>query len=105
MRAVRADRAESKLTSETWFVPTDAPEQAPTVIAPASTGTSTRVEHHEQAELGDRFLIVTNSDGARNFRARRRAGRRSRRRENWIELVPHRDDVRIDAVDAFAIIS
>ena len=60
--------AASKLTSETWFIPTAAPEQPPAVIAPREHEHEYTVEHHEHPDLGDRFLIVTNSEGARNFR-------------------------------------
>ena len=92
--------AESKLTSETWFIPTADPEVAPVVIAPREHEHEYSVEHHEHAELGDRFLIVTNSDGARNFRLVA-APVADPGRANWVELVAHRDDVRIDSVDAF----
>jgi oligopeptidase B len=92
--------ASSKLTSETWFVPTDAPEQPPTVIAAREHEHEYTVEHHRHPELGDRFLIVTNSEGARNFRLVA-VPVDDPAPANWIELVPHRDDVRIDSVDAF----
>jgi len=59
----------SKLTSEVWFVPTDAPQTEPRVVAPRDHGHEYVVEHHWSAkEAGDRFLIVTNQGGrARNF--------------------------------------
>jgi oligopeptidase B len=92
--------AESKLTSETWFIPSDAPEQPPTVIAGREHEHEYSVEHHEHPDLGDRFLIVTNSDGARNFRVVA-APVADPGRDNWTELVAHDDAVRIDSVDAF----
>jgi oligopeptidase B len=92
--------AESKLTSETWFIPSGAPEQPPTVIARREHEHEYSVEHHEHPDLGDRFLIVTNSDGARNFRVVA-APVTDPGRENWTELVAHDDAVRIDSVDAF----
>ncbi|HTK17491.1 MAG TPA: S9 family peptidase [Acidimicrobiia bacterium] len=92
--------AESKLTSETWFIPSAEPEQSPTVIAPREHEHEYSVEHHVHPELGDRFLIVTNSEGARNFRVVA-APVTDPSRANWVELVAHRDDVRIDSVDAF----
>ncbi|MDQ1480317.1 MAG: oligopeptidase [Actinomycetota bacterium] len=92
--------AESKLTSETWFIPSGDSEQSPTVIAPREHEHEYSVEHHVHPELGDRFLIVTNSEGARNFRVVA-APVTDPSRANWVELVAHRDDVRIDSVDAF----
>ena len=92
--------AESKLTSETWFIPTADPERPPVVIAPRAHEHEYSVEHHEHADLGDRFLIVTNSDGARNFRLVA-APVADPGRANWVEIVAHREDVRIDSVDAF----
>jgi oligopeptidase B len=92
--------AESKLTSETWFIPTADPELAPVVIAPREHEHEYSVEHHEHTDFGDRFLIVTNSDGARNFRLVA-APVADPGRANWVEVVAHRDHVRIDSVDAF----
>jgi oligopeptidase B len=90
----------SKLTSETWYVPTDEPGQPPTCIAAREHEHEYTVEHHEHPDLGNRFLIVTNSEGARNFRLVA-APVADPTRANWVELLPHRDDVRLDSVDAF----
>jgi oligopeptidase B len=92
----------SKLTSEVWFVPTDAPESEPRVIAPRDHGHEYVVEHHRSDEHGDRFLIVTNGGGAaRNFELVA-APCADPGRASWTVLVPHRDDVKLDAVNAFA---
>jgi oligopeptidase B len=91
----------SKTTSEVWFVPTDAPETAPRVVAPREAGHEYGVEHHWSEERGDRFLVVTNQGGkARNFELVS-APCADPARQYWTPLVPHRDDVRLDAVDAF----
>jgi oligopeptidase B len=102
----RSDRfvlieSSSKLTSETWFVPTDAPDAAPKVIAPREHEHEYMVEHHRNDATGDRFLIVTNADGAQNF-ALVAAPVDDPGRASWRVLVPHRADVRLDAVNAFA---
>jgi oligopeptidase B len=92
----------SKLTSEVWFVPSDAPERDPAVIAPRTQGHEYAVEHHGSSERGDRFLIVTNRAGAaRNFELVETPSDRPAP-ENWVALVAHRDDVKLDAVNAFA---
>jgi oligopeptidase B len=92
--------ASSKLTSETRVVPTDAPDAAARLIAAREHGHEYSVEHHEHRELGDRFLIVTNSEGARNFRLVA-APVADPGRANWAELLAPSEDVRIDSVDAF----
>jgi len=91
----------SKTTSEVWFVPTDAPDREPQVVAPRARGHEYQVEHHWSEERGDRFLIVTNQNGnARNFELVA-APCVDPERQYWTPLVPHRDDVKLDAVHAF----
>jgi oligopeptidase B len=94
--------ASSKLTSEVWFVPTDAPSSEPRVIVRREHGHEYLVEHHWSEAHGDRFLIVTNQGGeARNFELVT-APCAAPGRASWTPLVPHRDDVKLDAVNAFA---
>jgi oligopeptidase B len=52
-------------------------------------------------DTGDVFLILTNDDGAENF-AILRAPVDDPGRANWKVMVPHRADVRLEGVDAFA---
>jgi oligopeptidase B len=89
----------SKLTTEVWFVDADHPDAALTVVEPRRDGVEYHVEHHRSAEHGDRFFVLTN-DGAENFRLAVTPVA-SPGREHWTEVVPHRDDVRLDDVDAF----
>jgi oligopeptidase B len=91
----------SKTTSEVWFVPTDAPESAPRVVAPRIEDHEYTVEHHWSAEHGDRFFIVTNRDGATNFELAM-TDARDPSIERWTTIVAARDDVRLESVDAFA---
>jgi oligopeptidase B len=92
----------SKVTSEVWFIPADAPEREPVVIAPRDQGHEYAAEHHYSAERGDRFLILTNEGGAaRNFELVEVACA-DPARSNWVPIVPHRDDVKLDAATAFA---
>jgi oligopeptidase B len=94
--------ASSKLTSEVWFVPTDAPAAEPQVIAAREHGHEYSVEHHIGSRFGDRFLVVTNDGGAaRNFELVA-APCANPGREHWTPIVEHRDDVKLDAVNAFA---
>ncbi len=92
----------SKTTSEASFIPSDAPDAAPRVIAPRAPGHEYSVEHHWSEERGDRFLIVTNQGGnARNFELVA-APCADPARQYWTPIVPHREDVKLDAVTAFA---
>jgi oligopeptidase B len=94
--------AESKMTSEVWFVPTDAPEESPRSIGGREPGHEYSVEHHWSEERGDRFLIITNQSGkAPNFELVT-APCVDPARQYWTPLVPHRADVKLDAVTAFA---
>jgi oligopeptidase B len=87
----------SKLTAETWFVPTDAPESAPRIVDPRLG----RYPSNTSAmALGD-ASIVRNADGAQNFKLVA-APVDEPGRAHWTEVVPHRADVRLDAVNAFA---
>ena len=87
---------ESKVTTEVWYLAADDPTGEFKVVAPREQGVEYSVDHH-----GDRFLIVTNADGAVNFKLVE-APVASPGRENWVDVVPHREDVKLDGVDVFA---
>jgi oligopeptidase B len=91
----------SKITSEAWFIDADDPDGAPQVVAPRRDGVEYDIEHHHSADDGDRFFVVTNDDGAENFKLMVTPVDRPGR-DQWREVVPHRDDVRLEGVDAFA---
>ena len=91
----------SKITSEVWFVDADDPEVAPQVVEPRRHGVEYDVEHHRSADHGDRFYVLTNDDEAENFKLMVTPVERPGR-DNWQEVVPHREDVRLEDVDAFA---
>ena len=92
----------SKITSEEHLVDADAPALAPRVVAPRETGIEYHVEHHHDTENAiDRLYIVTNADGAENFRLVV-TDLDTETRATWEEVVAHRPDVRLEHVDAFA---
>ncbi|HEV2644057.1 MAG TPA: hypothetical protein VGT98_15200, partial [Candidatus Elarobacter sp.] len=92
----------SKLTSEVWFVPADEPNRDPAVIAPREQGHEYTVDHHSSSTGSDRFIVLTNDGGrARNFELAE-VPCADPGRANWVVLVPHRDDVKLDAASAFA---
>lgn len=90
----------SKVTSEVWLVDADAPDSAPVVVEPREQGHEYHVEHH-RGPAGDRLFVLTNRDGAENF-SLAVTPVESPGRSSWVTVLPHRDDTRLDDVDAFA---
>ncbi len=86
----------SKVTSESWVLEADDPTGDFRVIAPREQDVEYDIEHH-----GDRFLIVTNADGAENFKLVE-APEATPGREHWVDVVPHRPDVKLGGLDTFA---
>ncbi len=70
-------------TSETRILDLAAPSATPTVVAPREVGRQYGVEHH-----GDDFLILTNADGAEDFKIVT-APVSDPSPANWRDLVPH----------------
>ncbi len=87
----------SSITSEMRYADAADPQAQFTVILPRREGVEYSVEH---AVIGgqDRFLILHN-DGAVNFTLTEAPVSDPTQQRT---LIPHRDDVRLDAVDAFA---
>ena len=90
----------SKLTTEVWVVDADAPGAPFRIVTPRRDGVEYHIEHHWSEADGDRFFVLTNDD-AENFRLMVTPAA-SPGREHWTEVVPHREDTRLDDVDAFA---
>jgi oligopeptidase B len=82
----------SQVTSESSFIPASDAAGSPRLIAARRQGVEYSVDHQ-----GDRFVILTN-DGARNFRLMA-APLNDPGRESWIEIVPERAGVRLNATD------
>jgi len=86
---------DSKVTSEVRCLDADRPEGEFSIVQPRRQGVEYSVEHH-----GDDFYIVTN-DQAINFKLVK-APIRAPSVANWVEVLPHRPDTKLDGVDAFA---
>src|SRR5690606_29280904 len=71
-------------TAEARVLPLATPAAATRLVAPRRTGQRYSLEHH-----GDRFLILTNADGADDYKIVE-APVDAPGRENWRDLVPHR---------------
>ncbi|MDQ3758291.1 MAG: S9 family peptidase, partial [Actinomycetota bacterium] len=86
----------SKTTDESRILDAADPLGEFRVVQPREHEIEYSVEHH-----GDRFLIVTNADGAENFKLVE-APVATPGREHWRDVVPHRPDVKLDGAEAFA---
>jgi oligopeptidase B len=86
--------AGSLTTSEARVLAADRPEDGWRLVAPRVAEQEYDVEHH-----GGDFYIRANDRG-RNFRLVK-APVEAPGREGWEEVVPHRTDVMLEAVDAF----
>jgi len=82
----------SQISSETYFLPSDAPDAQPVLIEPRRDNIEYSVDDQE-----DRFLLLTN-DGATNFRLMA-APIASPGRASWTEVVPERRGVRLNLTD------
>lgn len=91
----------SKITSEAWLIDADDPTSAPRIVEPRVQGIEYSVEHHATEDIPDRLFILTNDDGAENFKLMV-ALVASPGRPSWQEVIGHRPQVRLESVDAFA---
>ncbi|WP_421724293.1 S9 family peptidase [Bauldia sp.] len=71
-------------TSQSWLIPADRPDAPPRLVAERRDAERYSVEHN-----GDRLYILTNADGAEDFKIVN-APVDSPDRPNWTDLVPHR---------------
>ncbi|GCD78157.1 oligopeptidase B [Thermaurantimonas aggregans] len=80
----------STLTSEIRYVPADQPYDAFKIFQLRETGVRYAV-----ADVGDRWIIKTNTDQAENFKLMTTLLNRTAR-ANWKDLISHRTDVLIE---------
>ncbi|HEY9882226.1 MAG TPA: S9 family peptidase, partial [Thermosynechococcaceae cyanobacterium] len=85
----------SKITSEVHYLDANQPEGKFQVIQPRSSGIEYQVEHHS-----DSFYIVTN-DEALNFKLMQTPVT-APAKDNWQLVIPHREQVLLEGVSAFA---
>ena len=86
--------AESTVATEYRFLPADEPGSRPRLVL-------ARERDHEYylEDGGDRFFVLTNWK-ARNFRVMETPHEQTGR-AHWKEVVPHREDVLVEALEAF----
>ncbi|MEL7430319.1 MAG: S9 family peptidase, partial [Pseudomonadota bacterium] len=81
---------------EMRFIPTADLDAEPRLIEPRAEGLEYSVEHQ-----GDRFLILTNADGAEDFKIVHTPVD-APSREHWEDLIPHVQGRMIISIDAYA---
>jgi len=84
----------SKRTREVRLLDASRPEGEFSAVLPRRTGVEYSVDH-----VGDWLYIITN-DQAKNFRLVR-APRTAPEQENWVEILPHRDDTLLEYMEEF----
>ncbi len=85
----------SQTTSEVFFLSADNPTGEFQVIEPRRADVEYHVRHH-----GKHFYIVTNDDGAKNFKLMKtRVDKPSRK--YWREVIEHREKVKLNRVEMF----
>ncbi|GAB4317942.1 MAG: oligopeptidase B [Candidatus Zixiibacteriota bacterium] len=82
-------------SSEWWYLDADNPAGEFKVIHPREKDHEYSVTHHD-----DRFFIVTNTDGAVNFKVMT-APTRNPARDNWKDFIPYDANIKIDNILAF----
>lgn len=87
-------RLHSKNASEVHYLPASEPQGTFRLIQPRQPEVEYSAEHQ-----GEWFLIRTN-EAAKNFRLMK-APIEDPDRRNWTELIGHRADVKLEAIDAF----
>ena len=86
---------ESTLTSEIRFIDADRPKDEFRVFNPRQHDLLYGVGHY-----GDYFYILTNADGARNYKIMRTPVGATEK-ANWEEVIAHRENVLIEDYDIF----
>lgn len=87
--------SESTLTSEYRIVLSDTPDARFRVFQKRTRGLEYSFSHYE-----DSFYIVTNKDGATNFKLMKTPEDKTSK-ENWVDVIPHREDVLLEGLDIF----
>lgn len=87
--------SDSTMTSEYRFLPADDPDAEIKVVQPRIRGVEYSIAHYREC-----FYILTNIDGATNFKLVKTPVHKPGV-ENWEEVIPHREDVLLEDIDLF----
>lgn len=87
--------SDSTLTSEYRFLDANNPDGEFEVVQPRIRGVEYSIYHYE-----DHFYILTNKDGAHNFKLMKTPVTATGE-ENWVDIVTHSEDVLLEDIDIF----
>ncbi|RXR23008.1 S9 family peptidase [Flavobacterium stagni] len=87
--------SESTLTSEYQYVLASEPTAPFTVFQKRTRELEYSVSHY-----GNHFYIVTNKDGATNFKLMKTEEGKTEK-EYWVDVLPHREEVLLEGIDIF----
>ncbi len=87
--------SDSTLTSEYQILEADQPNGSFRIFQKRTRGLEYSISHFE-----DKFYIVTNKDGAKNFKVMT-TSELTTSADNWEDLFPYRKDVLIEGIDVF----
>jgi len=85
----------STLTTEFRILNADTPNGEFKVFQPRERGLEYSISHFD-----DSFYVLTNKDGATNFKLMKTSERKTTQ-ENWVDMLPHREDVLLEDIDIF----
>ena len=85
--------SESTLTSEYQILNANTPLEPFKVFQPRTRGLEYGIAHYE-----DYFYILTNKDGATNFKLMR-TSEKATTAEHWKEVIAHRPEVRLNDIE------
>ena len=88
--------SDSTMSSEVRFVDADKPYDEFKIFEKRDHDHLYGIGHY-----GNDFYILTNTDGAKNFKIMKTPVDKTEK-ENWVELMPHREDVLIEDFDIFS---
>ena len=85
----------STLSTEFQFIKADEPLSSFKLVQKREKDLEYSISHY-----GAHFYIFTNADGAKNFKLMKTTIS-APRKENWVEVLPHREDVLLEDLDLF----
>lgn len=85
----------STMTTEFWTLLADQPDGEFKVFQKRVRGLEYDIAH-----FGDHFYVLTNKDDATNFKLMK-TPELATAKENWVDLIPHREEVLIEDIDIF----
>ncbi|MEN8186866.1 MAG: S9 family peptidase [Bacteroidota bacterium] len=83
------------LSTEYRFIDANKPNDEFKIIQPRERELEYNVLHY-----GDYFYILTNKDGAKNFKLMKTPVTKTEK-ENWVDVIPHREDTLLEDMEVF----